>query len=95
MSDPDLPHLTLPALRWVPSFVTALREGYSRDTNRVEDPAGIDAIAADPAGYIAGLLGPQPATVTLPDGTEAPRVPATLLWSATGSRCNKPISHAP
>lgn len=82
--DSDLPHLTRPALRWMPSFIAALHEGYSRDTNRAEDPAEIARIEADPDGFIAALLGPPPATITLPDGTVAPRVAETLLWYVEG-----------
>ena len=43
-----MPSLIRPDLAQMPSFLDALREGYSRDTLRAETPESIAEIAADP-----------------------------------------------
>lgn len=67
----------------MPSFLEALREGYSRDTQRAETPESIAQIAADPEAFIESQRHPPP-TVTLPDGREGPAVPSTTLWYVDG-----------
>lgn len=63
----------------MPSFLDALREGYSRDTLRAETPESIAEIAADPEAFIESQRNP-PTTVTLPDGGQGAAVPSTVLW---------------
>lgn len=67
----------------MPSFVAALREGYSRDTLRPETPETIAAIAAEPEAFVRQQLSP-PVTVVLPDGTLGERVPETHFWYVDG-----------
>ncbi len=67
----------------MPSFVAALREGYSRDTLRDETPETIAAIADAPDWFLRSLHNP-PTTIVLPDGTTGPRVPETHLWYVEG-----------
>lgn len=67
----------------MPSFVEALREGYSRDTLRPETPESIAQVSGDPAGFIERLLNP-PTTITLPDGSQGEAMPATTLWYVDG-----------
>jgi predicted acetyltransferase len=67
----------------MPSFVAALREGYSRDTLRPETPESIAAIAAEPEAFVRQQLHP-PSTVVLPDGTLGERVPETHFWYVDG-----------
>lgn len=78
-----MPRLVPPALAYAPSFVAALREGYSRDTLRPETPESIAAVEADLAGFVESQLAP-PRTVTLPDGSQGPAVPFTTLWYVEG-----------
>ena len=78
-----MPRLVPPALVYAPSFVAALREGYSRDTLRPETPESIAAVEADLAGFVESQLAP-PRTVTLPDGSQGPAVPFTTLWYVEG-----------
>ena len=78
-----MPELVRPALAYMASFVDALREGYSRDTLRVETPEGIAQIAAEPEWFLRQLNDP-PTTIVLPDGTTGPRVPETILWYVQG-----------
>ena len=63
----------------MPSFIEALREGYSRDTLRAETAETIAAIEADPEAFVESQRHP-PSTVTLPDGGQGPAVPSTVLW---------------
>lgn len=67
----------------MPSFVAALREGYSRDTLVDETPETIAAIAEAPEWFLCSLHHP-PTTIVLPDGTTGPRVPETHLWYVEG-----------
>ena len=68
----------------MPSFVAAMREGYARDTLRPETPESIAELAGDPAAFVASQLAP-PTSVTLPDGSQGPAVPYTVLWYVEGA----------
>lgn len=72
-----------PTLAGLPSYVAALERGFAPNTTRPEsNREELDAIAADPVAYVArqvdreALGGP----VTLPDGTQVPRLPGYRLW---------------
>ncbi len=78
-----MPQLVRPALAHAPSFIEAMREGYSRDTLRPETAESIAEVAADPAAFVASQLAP-PTTVTLPDGSLGAAVPYTVLWYVEG-----------
>ena len=67
----------------MPSFLEALREGYSRDTLRAETPESIAEIEAHPNAFIEAQRSP-PTTVTLPDGVQGSAVPSTVLWYVEG-----------
>ena len=77
------PRLVRPDLAYMPSFVAALREGYARDTLRPETPESIAEVAGHPAAFVASQLAP-PTSVTLPDGSQGPAVPYTVLWYVEG-----------
>ncbi|HVI34209.1 GNAT family N-acetyltransferase [Phenylobacterium sp.] len=77
--------LVRPDLRWMASFVEAMREGYSRDNLRAETPQTIEAIAAEPEAFVRQLLTP-PTTIVLPDGSLGERVPETHFWAVDGDR---------
>ncbi|WP_334162288.1 GNAT family N-acetyltransferase [Phenylobacterium sp.] len=77
--------LVRPDLRWMASYVEAMREGYSRDNLRVETPETIAAIAAEPEAFVRQLLAP-PTTIVLPDGSLGERVPETHFWAVEGDR---------
>jgi predicted acetyltransferase len=78
-----MPALVRPEMAHMPSFVAALREGYSRDSLRAETPETIAAIADAPAWFLRALHDP-PTTIVLPDGTIGERVPETHLWYVEG-----------
>jgi predicted acetyltransferase len=78
-----MPALVRPAMAHMPSFVEAMREGYSRDTLRPETPETIAAVAEAPDWLLRQMDDP-PTTIVLPDGTVGPRVPETHLWYVEG-----------
>ncbi len=67
----------------MPSFIAAMREGFSRDTLRPETAETIAAVEADPGAYLASFDNP-PTHITLPDGSQGEAVPATMLWCVEG-----------
>jgi len=75
--------LTAPAPAFMPSFIAAMREGFSRDTLRPETAETIAAVEGDTAAYLASLDNP-PAHISLPDGSLGEAVPATMLWCVEG-----------
>jgi len=80
--------LVRPSLEHVAGYIDARERGFSFDMNPA--PAAIAAITAeikaDPAKYIATVedLNPVGRTVTLPDGTEVPRLPQYTRWMWDG-----------
>lgn len=75
--------LVRPDGRYLASFIAALKEGYSRDTQRPETPQGIALVEADPDGFLRSQLTP-PRTVILPDGSTGQAVQQTVLWWVEG-----------
>lgn len=84
-SDPMV-ELLRPAAALLPAYAEALRRGWSPDNLRDVATEQLAAIADDPAGFLAGLDDPAPAgrTVTLPDGSKVPRLPAITRWIVAG-----------
>ncbi len=75
--------LIRPGTEHLDAYVDALRRGWSPDTQRPE--AALDALAeidADPVGFLERVedRDPQGRTVTLPDGSVAPRLPGFSRW---------------
>lgn len=78
-----MPELIRPTLALMPSFIEAMREGYSRDNLRPETAHSIEMAERDPEWFVGQLLNP-PTTIVLPDGSLGDRAPETLLWYADG-----------
>lgn len=79
---PDRSHL--------PSYVDALRQGWSPNNLRPE--AGAEellAIQADPDAFLAGLDDPEGRgpPVAMPDGSTVPRLPGIRRWMWDGEFC--------
>jgi predicted acetyltransferase len=83
VSRPVPASLVRPDLRYMASFVEAMREGYSRDNLRPETADTIAAIAAEPEAFVRQQLNP-PTTIVLPDGSLGDRVPESQLWCVDG-----------
>ena len=83
--------LVWPASLHPPSYVAALRGGWSADNVRgaVAAAEELQRIEADPAAFLAGMIdreakgGPVP----LPDGSTVPRIPAFRRWMWDGEFC--------
>jgi predicted acetyltransferase len=80
------PHLRLvePALEYLAGYAEALGRGWS--PNNVRDVSGehLAAIRVDGVAFIASLLS-QTGTVTLPDGTQIPKLPSRVRWMWDGA----------
>ena len=82
--------LVWPAVDHLPSYVRALEQGWSPDTQRAA--AALDElarIAADAAGFLSEQVdreGRAP-PVVLPDGSTVPRLPGFRRWLWDGEFC--------
>ncbi|OYW21156.1 MAG: hypothetical protein B7Z52_01260 [Burkholderiales bacterium 12-64-5] len=76
--------LRRPSRLELPSYVAALRAGWTPSTVRAEALASehLAAIAADPDAFLASLHDPEGAgaPVRMPDGTLRPRLPGMTFW---------------
>lgn len=83
-------HLVWPDLAYLPSYVDALRRGWSPDNLRPEAAAEeLARIEVDAAGFLAEQVdreakGPP---VELPDGSTVPRLPGYRRWMWDGEFC--------
>ena len=83
--------LEIPSLARLDEYAEALRRGWSPDNVRLAEAAReeLEWIAEDPAGFVARLddreakAGP----VTLPDGSQVPRLPGYRRWIWDGAFC--------
>jgi predicted acetyltransferase len=78
--------LETPSLARLPAYAEALEQGWS--PNNIRDVSGeqLAAIRADGPSFIASLLEPS-GTITLPDGTEVPKLPSRTGWMWDGEFC--------
>jgi predicted acetyltransferase len=74
--------LVRPSVDLVESYAEALRRGWSPNTERDVSAEELAELTADPAAFVAGMddRNPQGRTVTLPDGSQVPRLPAFTRW---------------
>jgi predicted acetyltransferase len=79
--------LVRPSREHLESYVAALERGWSHDTERPASGAEeLDRIQADPLAFLASMedwaaRGPA---VTLPDGSQVPRLPGFRRWMWDG-----------
>lgn len=82
--------LIVPSLETLPSYLDALRCGWSPDNLRPRVSAEeIHRIERDPEGFVAGLDDPDArgGPVILPDGSAVPRLPGFRRWIWDGGVC--------
>ena len=83
--------LVKPSMTTLPGFVDALRRGWSRDNIGLEKTIRADLawIAKDAAGFLASLDDIEAAgrPITLPDGSQARRLPGYNRWLWDGEFC--------
>lgn len=77
-----------PSADLLSGYAAALERSWS--PNNVRDVSGehLAAIRANPAAFIVSLLS-QTGMVTLPDGTEIPKLPSRLRWLWDGDFCGQ------
>jgi len=80
--------LVRPTLEHVPSYIEARERGFSFDMNTAPEAiAALTAeIKADPVAFVRTVedLDPVGRTVTLPDGSQVPRLPQYARWMWDG-----------
>jgi predicted acetyltransferase len=83
--------LVWPAREYLPSYVAALKQGWSPDNIRggVAAQDELERIAANPDGFLASLVDKEGTgdPIKLPDGTTAPRLPGYRRWLWDGEFC--------
>jgi predicted acetyltransferase len=83
--------LVWPAQEYLPSYMAALRRGWSPDNIRgvVAAQEELERIAANPAAFLTSLVDREAAgdPIALPDGTTAPRLPGYRRWLWDGEFC--------
>jgi predicted acetyltransferase len=83
--------LVWPSSRFLASYVAALERGWSADSARAAmvSQEELARIAEDPDRFLAEQVARDPggATVTLPDGSKAPRLPGYRRWLWDGEFC--------
>jgi predicted acetyltransferase len=84
-------HLVRPGAQHLPSYVAALRRGWSADTSRgaVAAQEELARIEADAGRFLAAQHDREARgdPVTLPDGSQAPRIPGYRMWLWDGEFC--------
>ncbi len=78
--------LVEPSLEHLPSYAAALATGWSPNNVTNVSAEQLVAVRRDPSGFIADLLR-QGGTITLPDGTVAPKLPFIVRWMWDGDFC--------
>ena len=82
--------IVVPARAMLPSYVEALRRGWSpRNDLPGECARQLARIEADAEAFLAAHIDPEAkgAPVTLPDGSSVKRLPGITLWISDGEFC--------
>jgi predicted acetyltransferase len=89
--EPSGVRLVRPSMEYLSSYVSALERGWSPDNMRGAEAAReqLEAIAANPEKFLSGLVARRPngEVITLPDGSQAPRLPGFHRWLSDGEFC--------
>jgi len=83
--------LVWPSFEHLPSYVAALEQGWSADNVRgvVAAREELAKISSDSQAFLASMVAREPAgeAVTLPDGSQVPRIPGYRRWLWDGEFC--------
>jgi predicted acetyltransferase len=78
-------------MEYLSSYVSALERGWSPDNIRGVEATReqLEAIDANPEAFLSGLVArtPKGEVITLPDGSQAPRLPGYRRWLWDGEFC--------
>ena len=90
MASGEHPALKLvePAFAYLPGYTAALERGWSPNNVRDVSSEHLAAIRSDGTAFIASLLS-QGGTVTLPDGSQIPKLPNRVRWMWDGEFCGQ------
>ena len=82
-------HLVAPAQAFLPSYVEALRLGWSPSTEHDISGEVLAEIEADADAFLVGADDRDPVgrTISLPDGSVVPRIPGFVRWMWDGEFC--------
>ena len=91
MPAPAALELVRPSAEHLPGYIAALQRGWSADNLRGAAAAAeeLQQIAADAAGFLAHMVDREARgdPVTLPDGSQVPRLPSLRCWLWDGEFC--------
>jgi predicted acetyltransferase len=91
LPEDGLVQLVVPALEHVDGYAEALGRGWSPDNVRVEETRReeLARLSADPRAFVDQLDDREAkgGPITLPDGTEVPRLPGYRRWMWDGGFC--------
>ena len=82
--------LVVPSLQFIDSYAQALARVWSPDNMRAaQAQEELEKIKADPDAFLASLDSTQVAgePVTMPDGSQVPRLPGFRRWMWDGEFC--------
>lgn len=83
-------HLVIPSLQHIESYTLALAKGWSSNNIRQSQAQEeLEKIKTDPQAFLASLDSTQVAgePVTMPDGSQVPRLPGFRRWMWDGEFC--------
>lgn len=78
--------LVRPSIERLPAYTAALIAGWSPNTMRDVSSEQLAHIRRDPEGFLLELTR-QDGDLTLPDGTQVPRLPSHTFWIWDGEFC--------
>jgi predicted acetyltransferase len=78
--------LIVPAPHALAGYEAALRQGWSANTTRDVSGEELARLTADPTAFLDSMRNPT-APITLPDGTQVPRLPGCIRWMWDGEFC--------
>lgn len=91
MHPPSALRLVWPSLEHLPSYVDALKRGWSPESERGKDAIeeALAAIERDAVAFVSSLVDRDAAgaDIPLPDGTSVRRLPGYVRWLWDGEFC--------
>lgn len=80
-----MPKLEFPNINFMPSYISALREGYRIGIQKVKTEEQISAIEQDPQAFLDDFFAIKTDPVTYADGSVHARLTQTKFWFMDGN----------